>query len=90
MKGVRWGEIWCPTLGGTPTFIGLYGALACYCVIVLLCYCVIVLLCYCVIVLLRYCPITLLSYCVIVRLSYCPIVLLYCIVLHIFLFSKGQ
>ena len=39
------GEIWCPTLGGTPTFIGFYGALAFYCpIIVLLSYCLIVLL----------------------------------------------
>ena len=45
-KGVRRGEIWCPTLGGTPTFIGLYGALASYCLIVLLSYYPIVLLSY--------------------------------------------
>jgi hypothetical protein len=32
------GEIWCPTLGGTYTFIGLYRALASYCLIVLLSY----------------------------------------------------
>jgi hypothetical protein len=32
------GEIWYPTLGGTPTFIGLYGALASYYLIILLSY----------------------------------------------------
>ena len=29
-------EIWCPTLGGTSTFIGLYEALASYYLIILL------------------------------------------------------
>ena len=41
---VRWGEIYCPTLGGTPTFIGLYGALASNYLIVLLSYYPIILL----------------------------------------------
>ena len=59
------GEIWCPTLGGTPTFIGLYGALASYCFIILLFYCLIVLLSYYLIVLLFDCPIVLLSDCVV-------------------------
>ena len=50
------GEIWCPTLRGTPTFIGLYGALASYCLIILLSYCPIILLSYYL-----NCPIVLLS-----------------------------
>ena len=37
-------EIWCPTLGRTPTFIGLYGALASYYLIILLFYYLIILL----------------------------------------------
>ena len=51
------GEIWYPTLGGTPTFIGLYGALASYYLIILLSYYPIILLSY----YLNY-PIVLLSY----------------------------
>jgi hypothetical protein len=48
------GEIWCPTLGGTPTFIGLYGALASYCLIILLFYYPIILLSYYPIILLSF------------------------------------
>ena len=48
------GEIWCPTLGGTPTFIGLYGALASYYLIILLSYYPIILLYYYSIILLSY------------------------------------
>ena len=59
------GEIWCPTLGGTPTFIGLYGALAFYCPIILLFYYLIVLLSYCFIVLLFDCLIVPLSDCIV-------------------------
>ena len=40
------GEIWCPNLGGTPIFIGLYGALASYYLIILLSYSPIILLSY--------------------------------------------
>ena len=40
------GEIWCPTLRGTPTFIGLYRALASYYLIILLSYYPIILLSY--------------------------------------------
>ena len=58
---VRRGEIWCPTLGGTPTFIGLYGALASYYRIILLSYYPIILLSYYSIILLFYYPIILLS-----------------------------
>jgi hypothetical protein len=43
-KGYSRGEIWCPTLGETPTFIGLYGALASYYLIILLSYYPIILL----------------------------------------------
>jgi hypothetical protein len=46
------GEIWYPTLGGTPTFIGLYRALASYYLIVLLSHCPIILLSYYLFVLL--------------------------------------
>jgi hypothetical protein len=60
------GEIWCPTLGGTPTFIGLYGALASYYFIILLSHCPIILLSYYPIVLLSYYPIIFLSYYLIV------------------------
>ena len=63
------GEIWCPTLGGTSTFIGLYGALVSYCPIILLSYCPIVLLSYYPIVLLFYCLIILVSYYLIVLYS---------------------
>ena len=38
------GEIWYPTLGGTSTFIGLYGALVSYYLIILLSYYPIILL----------------------------------------------
>jgi hypothetical protein len=38
------GEIWCPTLGGTSTFISLYRALASYYIIILLSYYLIILL----------------------------------------------
>ena len=34
-------EIWCPTLGGIPTFIDLYIVLASYYPIILLSYCLI-------------------------------------------------
>ena len=53
---VRRGEIWYPTLGGTPTFIGLYGALASYYLIILLSYYPIIFLSYYL-----NCPIILLS-----------------------------
>ena len=59
------GEIWCLTLGGTPTFIGLYRALVFYYLIILLFYCLIVLLFYCFIVLLFDYPIVLLSDCIV-------------------------
>ena len=51
------GEIWCPTLGGTFTFIGLYGVLVFYYFIILLSY-------YFIILLFNY-PIVLLSECVV-------------------------
>jgi hypothetical protein len=51
------GEIWCPTLGGTPTFIGLYGALASYYLIILLSYYLFILLFNYLIILLSYYPI---------------------------------
>jgi hypothetical protein len=57
------GEMWCPTLGGTPTFIGLYRVLASYYLIILLSY-------YPIIPLSHY----LLSYYLIVLLSYYPII----------------
>ena len=65
---VRWGGIWCPTLGGTPTFIGLYRALASYYLIILLFYYPIIFLSYYLnypIILLSYYPIILLSNCII-------------------------
>ena len=43
------GEIWYPTLGGTSTFIGLYGALVFYYLIILLFDCPIVPLSNCVV-----------------------------------------
>ena len=55
-------EIWCLTLGRTPTFIGLYGALASYYLIILLSYYLIILLSYYPIILLYYYSIILLSY----------------------------
>ena len=61
---VRRGEIWYPTLGGTPTFIGLYGALASYYLIISLFYYRIIFLSYYLnytIILLSYYPIVLLS-----------------------------
>jgi hypothetical protein len=48
------GEIWYPTLGGTPTFIGLYRALASYYLIILLSYYPIILLSYYPIIFLSY------------------------------------
>jgi hypothetical protein len=56
------GEIWYPTLGGTPTFIGLYGALASYYLIILLSHCPIIPLSYYPIILLSHYPIIFLSY----------------------------
>ena len=55
------GEIWYPTLGETPTFIGLYRALVSYYLIILLSYCLIILLSYYLFILLFNYPIILLS-----------------------------
>ena len=48
------GEIWCPTLGGTPAFIDLPTTLVFYYSIILLSYCPIILLSYYPIILLSY------------------------------------